>query len=214
MDSVDTTLLWLQTTLFGAVLYWIAFFYISLYEKGFFLSAMSEAFALSGGILIGFSFALSGLGYFLNVFDTKLKYRKMLGVVGYLFALIYSSTLVLLDSERYGSYLLEHILDIDILLGLIAMIIFTVMFLISFPWAIRTLGRHWRPVLRLGYIAFVLLIIRALFIEGMIWRAWISMPIALPPPRFLLSIFALSVIYLRFALEIGIRQKKKRTPSS
>lgn len=138
----------------------------------------------------------------------------MLGIVGYFFALIYAITLVLRDPIRYWSNLPMTAMEAEALLGLSAMAILTLMAVISGQWAVRLFTTWWRPLLRLGYIAYLLLVIRALILEGAIWQEWSRTFATVPPPRLLLTLFALCVIFLRIALEVGIRGKGKSTTDS
>ncbi len=208
MKITDNTWLWIRSILFTLAMYGLLFAYVVAYQKRITLATFSESFAFTGGILIGLSFALSGLTYFFNIWDSKLRYRKQLGLLGYYFALAHSLTL-LWRFPRYIQEIPQAYLNPEALLGLTAMAIWTFMAIISANWAMRVLGRNWRRALRLGYIAYGLLVIRAYLILGDTWREWLSDPVTLPHPRLLLTCFALAVILLRVLLEVALRRKKK-----
>ncbi len=213
MKPPDITTLWLQTFVFAVALYGFSVVYSVLYLGELSFVGLSESVAFTSGILIGCSFALSGLSFFLDVFDTKLKYRKMLGITGYFCALTYSISLFFRDTDRYWTNLSSSLKDIDVLLGLGAMAILTFMALISSNWAVKMFGKNWRTLLRAGYIAYLLLIIRAFYLEEAIWTQWFLSRNSLAPPRLVLTFFALLVLYLRVFLEFGIRLKKKNPPT-
>lgn len=54
--------------------------------------------------------------------------------------------------------------------------------------------------MRFGYVAFATLVIRAGMLEGQDWLAWLEPLNGLPPPRFVLSIFAAIVLLARLML--------------
>jgi DMSO/TMAO reductase YedYZ heme-binding membrane subunit len=173
------------------------------------IAALSESLAGTGGLLIGWSFALTMVGYFFNFLDKELKYRKHIGLAGFWWALAYSITLLFRFPEKYGYGLLSHIGDIEVLLGLSAMAIFTVMAIISQAFWMRKLGQYWRPVLRLGYVAYFFLVVRSFFIEWDLWENWTGNLTLLPPPRLVLCVYALSIIIFRIIMQVLIWTKKK-----
>jgi DMSO/TMAO reductase YedYZ heme-binding membrane subunit len=209
MDHMDRITLWIHTIVFAIIMYVLAVGYGILYQGVLDAAVLSEAFAFSGGILIGCSFVLSSVTYFFNFLDSKLKYRKMLGLVGYYIALAYSLTLLLRNLDLYWNHPTTSLLQPEALLGLSAMAIFTFMAVISGNWAVKLLGTSWRAWLRTGYIAYLLLVIRAFSIEGEMWRSWAMTRETVPSLRLVLTVFALMVIYARIGLEIALRLKKK-----
>lgn len=195
--------LWTHSLFAAFGLYAVFLLYASLLTGSLsFLSAVM-AFAGTAAILIGTSFALSGICYFFNFADSKIVYRKYLGVVGYASALTYSILLIFLEPERYMYGWPGELLKPDVLLGLTAMSIFTLMALVSNNTAIKLLGPHvWREILHLGYLGYGLLVIRAVYLDHAAWAAWFTAPTPLPPFRLTLSLFACSVILLRAAVAV------------
>lgn len=206
----STAKFWWQTILFAVVIFVCGIGYNILY-RGFVGASFSEALALTAGVLIGLSFALSGLTYYFDFLDTKLKYRKYLGLVGFYIAVIYTITLVVRFPERYWQNMASTAFTFEAVTGILAMAIFTFMAVISGNWAIKRLGKNWRPLLRVGYLAYFLLILRAFAIEGTIWANWLQELNSVPPPRLLLTIFAIGVILLRVALAISLKFKPRKT---
>lgn len=206
----DIRVLWIDSFFISLFIYGCSLIYGLLYEGSVHLGPFSEALAATGGILIGLSFALSGLTYYFNFLDPQIKYRKYFGLIGYFYAVAYAFSLLYRYPETYLSPTTYIYLDTDVLLGLLAMGIFTLMALISNSFMLTKLGgRTWRRMLRMGYIAYALLIVRAYYLESHIWLAWSDYMDTLPPPRLLLSLFALVVIALRLCLEFSLRTKKK-----
>lgn len=196
--------LWRHTFAATILIYVYALSYALLYSSTFSNVPMVTATALTGGMLIGLSFALSGICYYTNIFDTFIIYRKYIGLTGYFMALIYALALPVLYPDLYGSGLLSRWYEPEILLGITAMAIFTIMTIASHVKIIRMLGsRKWKLIMSCGYFAYTLLIVRAYILEHTVWIEWFTHPAGLPPPRLLLSIYAVSVILLRLSIPIS-----------
>ncbi|MBI5037481.1 MAG: ferric reductase-like transmembrane domain-containing protein [Candidatus Kerfeldbacteria bacterium] len=185
--------------------------YVYLYNDGLTALAWSQAVAGTAALMIGISFALSGIGYWWDFLDARVGYRKYYGLVGYYFALLHSVMLLFIFPNRYWYGFFENFFTPNIILGLIAMTILTMMAIVSNNWAMRRLGPiHWRQLLRLGYLAYALLIVRALYIEGGNWLAWLRSFDGLPPPRLIVSICAAAVIIFRGSVFISKKARAAR----
>lgn len=206
--------MWSASLVAAAVLLVVLLIYTFIYNGAINLLAISQAIAGTAGFLIGISFLLGPLAYFYKPAGPKVAYRKYIGLTGFWLALTYSVLLIFVDSNKYFFNLFDNIGNIEIILGLGAVTILTFMALISNRWGIRLLGpRLWRWGLRLGYIAYTLLIVRGYILEKTIWYDWIvGNANGLPPPRLLLTIFALGVILLRIIVTIQ-KMSKKRAPA-
>lgn len=178
--------------------------YNFLYQGEVNFAVFSEAIAATAGIWIGISLALSGIGYYFDLLDRQVKYRKQFGLMGFYLAFLYSVTLIFRFPEMYGVGLPRHLFTADVILGLGAMSIFTFMALISSTRGTKLMGKWWRPSLRLGYVAYFFLIVRAFIVEGPVWRLWLETLQHVPPPRLLLTIFAICVILLRISLQFSL----------
>lgn len=184
--------------------------YAFFLQNEFSIFTLSVGFAAAAAFCIGFSFALSGMSYYFNFLDREIAYRKNLGLVGYFLALIYSFLLLIVNPERYFFGFFENILSADFILGLLAMGILSLMAIVSNNFVMRKIGAHaWRFILRLGYFAYFLLILRAVILEGEDWFSWLQRFDSLPPPRLLVSIFAAFVIALRISMEFSMRSKRR-----
>lgn len=206
-----TKKLWGHSLLIAAAIGIFFFVYVLILDGPFTLVSMAKVLAGMANFLFAMSLSLSSFGYFFNFLDSKVVYRKYLGLLGYFSALSYALFLPVLRPERYGSGLAEYFWTSDVLLGLTAMGIFTGMALISNDRAMLAIGPvRWRNVLRLGYLAFFLLVIRAVMNESNpigadarpeYWAAYFRSLDTLPPTRLLFSIVAMTVIFFRLAVE-------------
>ncbi|HEX7017287.1 MAG TPA: ferric reductase-like transmembrane domain-containing protein [Patescibacteria group bacterium] len=203
------TSLWLSSILFSIVIFIVSLSYIFLVAGNLNLVVLSQTTALTGGILIGLSFVLSSLSYFFDFADSKLKYRKQLGLLGYYFAVAHSLSLIYRFPTTYVENFPHWLTQLPNILGLAAMFILTYMAIISTEAGMRLSGTYFRPLLRTGYLAYAFLIIRAYLIEGEMWHQWAWSLDTWPPPRLLLTVFALNVIFWRLAMEVSLQLKKK-----
>lgn len=182
------------------------FLFFALYNlivfSGFSIRWFSQTLIGTSGILFCLSLGLSSLNfYFPTTFGHKVIYRRYLGLMGYFVSLIDLGLLLTLEHEYYVFGLVENAFTPDLMLGGTAMVIFTLMALISNDEAIAVLGpKHWRSILRLGYLALLLLVMRAFVIEGIGWNQWLLDPQGLPPVRLVISLIALTVLFARLSL--------------
>lgn len=167
------------------------------------LAFLAEAVASTASMMIGLSFMMSGLSYYFNFLDNKIAYRKYFGLVGFWLVLLYVLLLVFINPQKYFYGFFDNWFTADFLLGSIAVGIFAFMMMISTNSAMQFMGVvNWRRALRLGYLAYALLIARAVIIEGDQWLVWFADPINLPSLRLVGSVFALLVLVLRGSVVI------------
>ncbi len=201
---------WRRTFAATLLVFVYALSYTLLYSSNFSILPVVTAIALTGGLLIGLSFALSGICFYTNIFDKTIIYRKYFGLVGYYLALLYSVLLIFIYPDLYGPGLLFRWYEPEVLLGLLAMTILSLMTISSNVKVIRMLGsKRWHLIMSMGYVAYALLICRAIVLEHEIWLGWLLHPGGLPPPRLMLSTYALVVILLRLSIPIA-KQLRKR----
>ncbi|MFA5134920.1 MAG: hypothetical protein WC505_04015 [Patescibacteria group bacterium] len=207
--------MWGASLATAAILLVALLVYAFIYHGAAGLLAISQAVAGAAGFLIGISFLLGPLAYFYKPVSLTVAYRKYIGLTGFWLALAYSVLLMFVDSDTYYANLFANVDSAEVLLGLIAIAILAFMALISNQWGIRLLGpKRWRWGLRLGYIAYTLLVVRGYLLEKNIWHDWIvGATGGLPPPRLILTLFALSVMLLRIVVMIQKKWKKERLQS-
>ncbi|MFW5703599.1 MAG: ferric reductase-like transmembrane domain-containing protein [Patescibacteria group bacterium] len=197
----------------------LVFAFILLYSFAFYqdlhLLMLSKAVAGTAGFLIGCSLVLSSICYYFDVLDRKIGYRKYLGLLGFWYALLYAFMLLFLDTERYVSEFFDNLFTPDVILGISAMILLTFSAAISNKTMMMKIGPElWRKLLRLPYLAYALLILRAIMIERNDWIEWLVQMDTLPPPRLLLTLFAIMVIVLRTTIPIHKATHRKNASTS
>lgn len=202
----EATLYW-RVLFFGLVLFGL--FYAYTVWMGI-PSALNKAVADTSIILIGLSMLLSSLCYFWNFVDTKIIYRKHLGLIGYAFGLVhiglsFSMFLRLFSAEAW----LENPIW-PAITAFVATVIFTIMALVSNTFSAKMLGgKVWRAILRTGYVAIALIWLHVYLLKSARWLTWWADGMQRPPSLSLLvTIFMTLVILMRIALWWSLRRKK------
>lgn len=208
--------LWYKSLLVSFVVLAIASAYSFFVRGDAPLLVASDATAATASVLIGISFALSGFCYYFDFFDARIIYRKYLGVVGFGYALLYIYLLFLLNPDLYLFGFFKNAGSIDFLLGITAMEVFFFMTVISNEWVMRRIGpQNWRRDLRLGYLAYALLVVRVIYLDHATWQWWWKHMEGPPPIRLVITIFAIAVILFRGSMiiaKMGHEQNSVQTP--
>ena len=170
-------------------------------------------------LLIGLSFALSGICYFWNFADHYIIYRKQLGVVGFGYVFLHGilSLFFLPEYQPVLFYYLEKETILAFLFALIAMVIYAMMIIISTKTMIQKIGGHtWRMLLRVGYIAYAFSLVHMWLNNYTFWLRYLSGQGKSPLPSFGLLTFlaGIVVIILRIAVWISTSRKKEMIQSS
>lgn len=185
---------------------------LNLLQHGSFsLRYLNHSIAWTSVIIIGLSFALSGICYFWNFADRQILYRKHLGVAGFHYASIHFFLSLYLLSKRAN--ILNYFSSSDhfwpFFFGTVGLIYFSFMTAISNQHAAHELGGlRWRKLLRLGYIAFIFALIHILLLRWGNYVEWWNSGQYLPTVGIVLLAFALLVLLLRVALSISVHTKK------
>ena len=202
--------MWFNTFVFSGGVFGLGSLYLFARRGEFDLYIANKVFATTALVLIGLSFALSGLCYFWDFIDTKIVYRKVLGLVGFYYSLvhIFVSLFLLPNKFPLPSWVFGHIPTV--VFATLGLIIFIVMAVVSNDDVMHELGsKKWRQTLRAGYLAYIFIIIHFALLKYNTWIAWFNTGKPFLPPLSLLEmIFAVLVIGLRIALEISIRRRK------
>ncbi len=209
MDDTHTP--FINSILVALLVTVFSFLYVSLFDHVFNVASWSKIVAGTAGVLFACSFSISTVEYYFDSFKVHMLYRKYLGLLGYFLALGYSLMLLLLvNPERYLYGFFDNVWSADIILGLAAMTILTLIALVSNGTAMNLLGMDlWRNILRLGYLAYFLLALRALLIEGPLWREWLAgESTILPPGRLVLFVIALTVIITHYSTYLDKWRKR------
>ncbi len=217
----------LHTAWVSLLVFIIAYWYLSLTEPGSVIVTTNKALADGAMILIGLSFALSGLCYFWDFIDTKIIYRKYLGLSGFAFGLAHgimsaifyfvwkprgyetNPIFVLGHKWDFGSFLVPN--QYAFFSAAIALSIFAMMAAISNQYAVHELGGvWWRRLLRVGYAAYIFATLHFTIKNIPEWRAMYASPeFELPPLNFFIFLLVCGVIGLRLALWHSLRKKAR-----
>lgn len=200
---------YLQSAIFSTLVFALTYAYLSWQGIP---GTLNKATADTATLLIGLSMIASGLAYFFNFADRLVIYRKHVGVIGFFFAvwhmiLSWSALLNLLKIETWESGKMGPALT-----GLIALVIFAVMALISNQLSTRLLGtKLWRGILRFGYVALALVIAHVFLLKSARWLTWYEGGMSTPPALSLVvTIFALLVILVRLLLWFSLMRRRAR----
>ena len=150
--------------LIPAVTFFLILFYtVVIRARPLTPGVVSNSFAIAATFIIGLCFLLGPLSRLKpHKFVPCLKYRKALGLCGYLFAAIHAAGAIVLEFNIIASG--ENLYSI--ISAIFAFIIFTVMTITSTGKAIQKMGyQKWKRLQRTGYIAFFLVLIHFTIIE-------------------------------------------------
>lgn len=225
MKLDNTIILWLNSVSFGGLVFLFVCYYYYFEGDNFSLWFINKATASTSIILMGLSFALSGLGYYWDFLDKKVQYRKYLGLVGYFFVAwhgIYSLyVFISSDPDLKSLGLLNKLItfgagvpsNLSLLMGIASIIIFTLMTVISNNYATKKIGGVlWRKLLRVGYLGLVLALIHFAIRNVDVWIDWVkSGANSLPQLSGLLAIYIIAIIILRIALQISLMRKSPKS---
>lgn len=172
-----------------------------------------EATAGAAALMIGISYSLSSMSFYFNFLDSKLAYRKEIGLIGYYLAVTYALLLTVTVPQKYLTGFSKNLVSADFILGLSALGILTAMAIVSNnKIMVKVTPAVTRKILRFGYVAYFLLILRAIILERPAWVNWAANLDGLPPARLIVTLFASFVIILRIfmAIKIYIKEHKKQ----
>ena len=211
--------LWSDIIVYSLVLFIVVSSYFCIQRGSYDFGIFSQVLSNVGMLLIGLSFALSGICYFWNFADHYIIYRKQLGVVGFGYVFLHGilSLFFLPEYQPVLFYYLEKETILAFLFALIAMVIYAMMIIISTKTMIQKIGGHtWRMLLRVGYIAYAFSLVHMWLNNYTFWLRYLSGQGKSPLPSFGLLTFlaGIVVIILRIAVWISTSRKKEMIQSS
>ncbi|MEP7166726.1 MAG: hypothetical protein ABI758_01955 [Candidatus Woesebacteria bacterium] len=188
---------YLKVLIFGFIIYGFSYGYNSYLKTP---NLLNKGMADTSIILIGLSMWLSSLAYFFNLFDSKIMYRKQLGLIGFAFALVHVAL----------SFSALRVAPAPVT-GLFATGIFSIMALISSRSAMVRIGvQKWRRILRAGYIAMLFVAAHVVLLKSARWMTWYNGGMkTLPSLSLLETIFIAVVIVMRLLMWLRIRLANK-----
>jgi len=157
--EVDLRAFALSFLVFGLIM----FYFVYIRGQSFDLAFSNRAFAIAAVFLIGSSYIIGPLARFSKTFAKKLQYRKPLGLYGYSFAVIHILlSLLIVPGEELASN------SLSLFFGMIAVLIFSFVAASSMVKSIDAFGfDRWQKIQRMGYIAFVLVILHFTVLDNM-----------------------------------------------
>jgi DMSO/TMAO reductase YedYZ heme-binding membrane subunit len=208
--------LWLNTVIFAWFVFGLCIGYLYLRaSNGLSTFNVNQAAANTSVFLMGLSFLLSSISYFWDFADTKIIYRKHLGVVGFSFAIAHIVFVTVVMQDRFPlSSWLDRNLD-TFILGLIATVIFTLMTAISNQYAATQLGgKTWRGILRYGGYSAMIFVLAHMFVAGGArWFTWFDGYEGLPPLGLIGMAFIGLVVIARIILAVALWRNKDSAPA-
>lgn len=196
--------MYIRTLVFSLVLYGALYFYtLKMGIPG----TLNKATADTSIVLIALSMLMSSLSYFFNVFDSKIKYRKHLGLIGFAFGVAHIGLSFSALQALFNIAVWQKGAMWPALTGALATVIFIIMTLISNRMAMTKLGVNlWRNILRTGYIAMLLVLAHVVLLKSPRWITWIQGGMKTPPSTsFMVSIFVVIVVVMRLVMWLKIR---------
>ncbi|KKQ57406.1 MAG: hypothetical protein US74_C0004G0016 [Parcubacteria group bacterium GW2011_GWA2_38_13] len=211
-------LVWLKTAVFGFFVFFIFCTYLFISNGRISLYIINGAIAETAMLLVGLSMILSSVSYFWNFADNTLIYRKYLGVGGLICGIIHALVILLFLGNEFPfpGYFLNYWIPISA--GLLAIILFIFIVIISTKKMIARIGgQRWRKTIRyVGYIGYAFVIIHISMQKYPEWIAWISAKNfqTLLPLSIFNTLFFFIVIIMRLALWRALFKKSIRQGSA
>lgn len=201
---------YVQTTIFGILVFAGTYYYTTWLGIP---NVQNKALADTAALLISFSMLLTAICYFWNFFDSKIIYRKYLGLVGFAFGLahVYLSRGALNALQNVEKWQQGAIWPA--FTGVLATLIFLIMTIVSNKLATKILGgKQWKRILRLGYIALVFVLAHVALLKSGHWVTWIEGGMNRAPSMSLIvSGVIIITVLMRIVLFFVLLNKKATT---
>lgn len=204
--------LWKDIIIYSVIITIVVSLYYFAQRGSFSLYTINRVLADVSLLLIGLSFALSGICYYWNFADHFIIYRKQLGVVGFVYAVMHTLiSFFLPHAQPFLLYYLQPDNLVGFISAVIAFIIYAGMIMVSTKYVIQHIGgQMWRKLLRVGYIAYFFSILHFGIKIYPSWLLWFTgrESTILPPFSLLTFLVGVAVILLRIFLWISLAHKK------
>lgn len=208
-----------------ATLYhWICAFFVSLLIFTLFFlytlytgdqpnaQTLNSVAANTGLTVVILSFAIGNIAFFFPLFAKFIKYRKETGLIGFFIILIHVALtlLVLQNVFPFPSSYIHGKALLSFIAALLATGIVTLMALVSNTTAIKMLGKWWRRILRLGYIAVILGLLHMTLRETGSWGEYTQNLMQPPPLSIIILWFGIWTIILRICVYFMTKRNKTK----
>ena len=155
--------LYVRVFIFGLLIAAIFYWYTTWLKVP---NPLNKAFDDTSITVIGLSMLLSSVCYFWDFMDTKIIYRKHLGLVGLAFGLTHIFLSFGVFTRLFTSQAWQQGIPYGPVTGVLATIIFAIMAIASNQYAAHVLGGvSWRKMLRTGYLGVVLIWLHVFFLK-------------------------------------------------
>ena len=198
--------LYIKTAIFGVAVFGLSYWY--LHWMGI-PSELNKSTADTAIILMGLSMLLTSICYYWNFLDWSIIYRKYLGLIGFAFAAAH----LVLSWEPFLSLFTTNTWQQGkmwpVLTGAVALVIFTIMAIISNTFLARKLGVIlWKRILRTGYLAVTFVWLHVILLKSARWVTWYQGGMkTLPSLSLLVTIFMTIVVVMRIFLWWSLRKR-------
>lgn len=196
--------LWRNSFFFSLLLMFFTGLYVYFQHGEYTLRMFNKTTAWVSIILIGLSLLLSSICYFFDYFDSKIIYRKQLGVWGFGYALFHSIFTLYLLQKRFN--LIEYFSSPDninaLIFAILSLSLLILLAVLSNNKAVKMLGGGpWRIVMRYGgYLALFFGMMHFVFKRYEDIFAWPASGGIVPPIAWTLLVFTIFVFAARFLL--------------
>lgn len=213
---------WFSALVLAAIVF--VFFSLLLFARRFDYDLLiaNKAVALAAVTLIGITFLIGPLAKFWpKKWIPRLRLRKQMGLTGFMMAILHAVfSLIMLGNAYYPKMFtdarkLTPESEVSLVLGSIALLIFSVAAITSFnPIKLSMKYHKWKSLQRTGYIAFVMVFFHIFFIK---WQGWVDPSNwlnGLPPASLVGASFMVFVLLMRFAVLLSHIGKQNETQYS
>lgn len=199
---------YLRTAIFGLIIF--ALTYLFTHSQNI-PNALNKSVADTSIILMGLSMILSSIYYFFNFLSFTLIYRRQLGLIGFAFALVHLWLSLALFWKLFQVETWQQGTYWSALTGILAIIIFGIMSLISNQFSARLLGgKTWKMVFRTGYIAMLFILAHVILLKFVRWQTWYSQGMkTLPSMSLIVTVIIVIFLIIRVLLSVSLKKKNK-----
>lgn len=154
----------------GAIVFWLLEFVAQYHwlQKGDLANSLVVSFAFAGATLIGLALFSSAIFKWYPRTAQYWRFRRYLGVSGFIFALLHSQTALyfVFGYSLVDAYPTFNPFENPVVFGTFALFILLIMASISTDWAVTAIGpRRWKFIHRFIYVAYPSAVFHFLIID-------------------------------------------------
>lgn len=209
IEAVSEIQRYFRVKIFGLIIFALAYFFTSSQNIP---NALNKAVADTAIILMGLSMILSSICYFFNFLSFSMVYRKHLGLIGFAFSLVHLWLSLGAFWKLFEAQTWQQGTFWPALSGLLAIVIFGVMSLISNQFSATLFGgRVWKMMLRTGYIAMIFVLAHVILLKMARWQTWYDGGMkTLPSMSLIVAGVIILFLFIRLLLSISLRTRNSK----